>query len=271
MSDVTDSQQPTMFAQAELPGREQASEPAMTETNREVRLKLINRNQLLLRIVDIDKLVEGDHVVRAIWELTGQLDLKGFTADVASIEGVAGRPAFDPRLLISLWVCAYSEGVSSAREVERRCTYHPAYQWLTGCEVINYHTLSDFRIQYQEALDELFAQLLGVLSSEGLITLKRVMHDGTKIKASASDNSFPSEKTLHAHLEAAQERLRAMADPRPIPRARVRATTVGRPAKRTVEHIFLRFADENPRIRDSQASRSIADRPAPCAIARSPR
>lgn len=237
MPDVTDSQQPTMFAQAELPGREQASEPAMTETNREVRLKLINRNQLLLRTVDIDKLVEDDHVVRAIWELTGQLDLKGFTADVASIEGVAGRPAFDPRLLISLWVCAYSEGVSSAREVERRCTYHPAYQWLTGCEVINYHTLSDFRIRYQEALDELFAQLLGVLSSEGLITLKRVMHDGTKIKASASDNSFRSEKTLHAHLEAAQERLGAMADPRQEEPSRREVRARERAAREKVERL----------------------------------
>jgi Transposase DDE domain/Transposase domain (DUF772) len=104
--------------------------------------------------------------------------------------------------------------VSSAREVERRCEYHPAYQWLAGCEVINRHTLSDFRIQHQEALDALFAQLLGVLSSEGLITLERVMHDGTKVKASASGGSFHPEKTLRPHLEAAQERVRAMGDPR---------------------------------------------------------
>jgi transposase len=139
--------------------------------------------------------------------LTERLDLRSFTAAVGSVEGVAGRPAFDPRLLISLWVFAYSEGVSSAREVERRCAYHPAYQWLAGCEVINHHTLSDFRIQHHRALDALFAQLLGVLSSEGLITLQRVTHDGTKIKALASDKSFRRENTLRAHLEAAQERV----------------------------------------------------------------
>ena len=78
------------------------------------------------------------------------------------------------------------EGVSSARVVERRCAYHPSYQWLMGCEVINHPTLSDFRIQHQVALDALFSQLLGVLSSEGLISSQRVMNDGTKIKASAS-------------------------------------------------------------------------------------
>ena len=104
--------------------------------------------------------------------------------------------------------------MSSAREVERRCAYHPAYQWLTGCEVINHHTLSDFRVQHQEALDELFAQRLAVLSSEGLITLEQVVHDGTKVKAAASGKSFHREKTLRAHLEAAQQRVQAMGDPR---------------------------------------------------------
>lgn len=98
--------------------------------------------------------------------------------------------------------------------MERRCAYHPAYQWLTGYEAINHHTLSDFRIRYQEALDALFVQLLGVLSSEGLITLARVMHDGTKVKASASAKLFRREKTLRTHLAAAQDRVRAMGDPR---------------------------------------------------------
>ena len=213
MPEIPKDQQRMMWAEAELPRKEPKAVPMTTDTEREARLKPVNRNQFLLRTVDVDKLVESGHLVRAVWELTEQLDLRGFAADVGSVEGSAGRPAFDPRLLISLWVFAYSEGVSSAREVERRCAYHPAYQWLTGCEVINHHTLSDFRIQHQGALDALFAQLLGVLSSEGLITLQRVMHDGTKIKALASDKSLRRESTLRAHLEAAQERVRAMGDP----------------------------------------------------------
>ena len=80
--------------------------------------------------------------------------------------------------------------MSSAREVARRCEYHPAYQWLTGCEGVNHHSLSDFRVQHQAALDGLFAQVLGVLSAEGLITLERVMHDGTKVQAAAGRGSF---------------------------------------------------------------------------------
>ena len=181
---------------------------------KEPRLKRVNRQQLLLRTVNVEELVESDHAVRAIWELVGGLDRSRFYEDIGAVEGVAGRPAFDPQLLISLWIYAYSDGVSSAREVERRCSYHPAYQWLTGMERVNHHTLSDFRVQHQEALDELFAQVLGVLSAEGLITLERVMHDGTKVKAAASGKSFRREETLHAHLEEARERVRQMGDPR---------------------------------------------------------
>lgn len=107
------------------------------------------------------------------------------------MEGGAGRSAWDPRLLISLWVYAYSEGVSSAREVSRLCEYDPAHQWLAGLDEINHHTLSDFRVAHKEALDDLFKKVLGLLSAEGLITLERVMHDGTKVKASAGGGHVP--------------------------------------------------------------------------------
>jgi len=178
-----------------------------------VRRKEINRQQLLLRPVEVEKLVEQGHPVRAIWELVGGLNLQPFYADIESVEGVAGRPVWDPQLLISLWLYAYKEGVSSAREIARLCEYHPAYQWLTGLEVVNYHTLADFRIEHKEALDQLFIDVLGVLSHEGLITLQRVMHDGTKVKACASDKSFHRKTTLQDHLRLAREQVEQMGDP----------------------------------------------------------
>ena len=73
---------------------------------------------------------------------------------------------------------------------------------------MNHYTLSDFRVQHQRALDELFAQVLGVLSSDGLIGFERVMHDGTKVKARRAAKSFHREKTLRPHLEQAREQVR---------------------------------------------------------------
>lgn len=174
------------------------------------RVKAINRQQMMLRPTDVESLVEPDHPVRAIWELAGRLDLKRYYAKIDAYEGAAGRPAMDPQLMISLWVYAYSEGVSSARQISRLCEFHPAYQWLTGLEPVNYHTLSDFRVEHQDELRELFIQVLGVLSSEGLVTLQRVMHDGTKVKACASGKSFRREKRIRAHLQMAREQVKAM-------------------------------------------------------------
>ncbi len=174
------------------------------------RLKAIDRQQMRLHPVEVERLVEPDHAVRAIWELVGQRDLAGFYAPIKAVEGVAGREAIDPRLLISLWVWALSDGVSSAHEIERRCQYHPVYQWLTGLEVINYHTLSDFRTQHQQALHQLFVEVLGVLDQAELVSLGRVMHDGTKVKANAADNSFRRPATLEQHLEVARQHVAQM-------------------------------------------------------------
>jgi transposase len=178
------------------------------------RVKPIDRAQRVFRAVHVDRLIREDHPARAIWEWVGRLDLGAYYEKIQALKDEAGRPAMDPRLMISLWVLAYSEGVSSAREVARLCDYDPAYQWLTGMTTVSYHTLSDFRVDHQEALDGLFTQILGVLSADGLVTLERVMVDGTKVKAYASADTFRREGKIRAHLELARQQVEAMGDPR---------------------------------------------------------
>ena len=187
------------------------------------RIKPVDRNQMMMRPVDVERLIEADHPARAIWEFVGHLDLSAYAKAIAAVEGVAGRPVWDPRLLISLWIYAYSRGIGSAREINRRLQYEPAFQWLAGLEVINHHTLSDFRMTNDQELAELFTHTLGVMSAEGLVSLERVMHDGSKVRALAGADSFRREETLQAHLEAARQQVQAMGDPRAEESARQRA------------------------------------------------
>ena len=174
------------------------------------RLVSINREQLVLRSMDVEKLVDEDHCVRAIWELAGRLDLRRYHEQIAAVEGSAGREHTDPRLLISLWLYAYGRGISSARELARQCEYEPGCQWLCGLQPVSHRTLSGFRSENKAGLDDLFAQVLGMLSAEGLITLERVTLDGTKIKANASGNTFRGREKIAAHLEAAREQVRLL-------------------------------------------------------------
>ena len=157
---------PTLWAEGELPPRPAATQGSEPLPKPPARFQPIHRQQMVFRPVEVEQLLEPDHWARAIWEMTGRLDLSAYTESVRAVEGAAGRPPVDPRLLIALWIYAYSEKVSSAREIERRCAYHPAYPWRTGCEAINHHMLSDFRVEHQAALDGLFAQLLAILSTK---------------------------------------------------------------------------------------------------------
>jgi transposase len=178
-------------------------------------------------------------------------------ASIQAVEGVAGREAWDPRLLGSLWIYAYSRGIGSAREVTRRCGYDPAFQWLTGLQAVNYHTLADFRVGYKQELDELFAQALGLLNAEGLITLERVMHDGTKIKACAGADSFRRDERIRAHLEVARAQVAAMGDPlaEPSYRQRVARQRAQRERLQRLEQAL----EELEKIREAKAGRELKE------------
>jgi hypothetical protein len=90
------------------------------------------------------------------------------------------------------------------------CEWEPAYQWLTGGAVINAHTLTDFRVKHDAELKGLFAQTLGLLSAEGLISLEGVMPDGTKIGAQAAADSFRRKERVEQALEQAREQVAAV-------------------------------------------------------------
>jgi transposase len=196
-----------------LPGLEAGSGSALAAPSAGAlrpRVRPIDRSQLTWQMLDVERLIEEDHPARAIWAFAGQLNLEPFYQPIEAVEGTAGRAPWDPRLLVSLWIYAYSRGISSAREISRRCGYEPAFMWLCGLGQINHHTLSDFRVAHSQALRELFVNSLGVLSGEGLVTLERVMHDGTKIKACAGSDSFRRQERIAAHLEAARQQVQAL-------------------------------------------------------------
>jgi hypothetical protein len=157
---------------------------------------------------------------------------------------------------VSVWVYAYSEGIGSAREIERLLEYEPGLQWLCGLQSINHHTLSDFRVNHKSALDELFAQMLALLEKEELLSLERVMHDGTKVRAQAGADSFRRHKTVQEHLERARKVVEQMGDPR---EDRNRREAARDRAAREREERLKRVAEELEKIR---ASREPAEREA---------
>ena len=187
----------------ELPEQEPSAETA--QVTGEPKLKCIRRDQVTMAVIDVERLIDEQHPARGIWEVVQGLDLSRYESAIHTRKGEAGRAAWQPQLLIAVWLYGYSRGMSSARQLEREMAYEPGLLWLTGMEVINHHSLSDFRVDHEQALTDLFAQLLVVLSEAGLVRMELVAHDGSKIRAQAGSDSFRREKTLREKLEAARK------------------------------------------------------------------
>jgi transposase len=164
----------------------------------------IDRSQLRWGEIDVESLIEADHPARAIWCLISRLDLSSLENNGRSVKGKAGAPRHAPQLLVSVWIYAYSQGIASARAIERMMGYEPGLRWLCGDQAVNHHTLSDFRVGNLEQLRGLFTEVLGVMAEEQLLDLTTLMQDGTKMQAVASKHSFHRRPTLERHLAEAQ-------------------------------------------------------------------
>ena len=175
------------------------------------------RNQIQFLMQDLDATLREDHQARAVWEFLDRLELSGFYASIQAIEGGPGRPASDPQVLLALWVYATVEGVGSARKLDRLCREHDAFRWLRGGVPVDYHLLSDFRGEHQEALNELLTQIVATLMAENLVTLEEVAQDGVRVRASAGRGSFRRKARLEECLEMAQARVERLAKEREHP------------------------------------------------------
>jgi transposase len=182
------------------------------------RLREPQRDQIELRAMDLDSLIEEEHLARVIWAIVLALDLSELENRIKSRGSNPGHPAIAPRLMLALWVYATSQGVGSARALARLCVEHNAYRWLCGGVSVNNHTLGDFRIGHADVLDRLMSEQLASLAEAGIVDLTKLAQDGVKIRASAGTSSFRREETLERKLEMAQavvERLKAEADTHP--------------------------------------------------------
>lgn len=169
------------------------------------RYQTANRSQVELTPCDLEALLPPGHAARLVWRFVDGLDLSAFYAAIKAREGRAGRSPIDPKILVALWLYATIDGVGAAREVDRLCVSHDAYRWLRGGVSVNYHTLSDFRVDHEAALDDLLTQSIAALRHKGIVTLARVAQDGTRVRASAGVGSFRREATLRECLTAARK------------------------------------------------------------------
>ena len=154
-----------------------------------LRLRTADRTHIMPAI-PLDQLVPPDHPVRDIWNYVCAVDLTPLEACIKAVEGVPGRNATDPRILLALWMWATTDGVGSARSLDALCGEHNTYRWLCGGVTLNYHTLASFRSSHGAILEGFLEAHVSALLHHGIIDLSCVAQDGMRTRASAGSGSF---------------------------------------------------------------------------------
>src|SRR5271154_4134288 len=207
------------------------------------RLRRPDRQQLLVQPRTLDQLVPEDHPVRAIWALVQRWDLTLFLQGIRARGERPGRAATDPQLLIALWLYATIQGIGCGRQLARLCIASDPYKWLCGGVSLNYHTLNDFRVDHEVALDDLLTQMIAVLTQAQIVSLERIALDGTRIRGGAGASSFGERETLEKHLEAARAHLeevkRSAADPTLSPQQKAARERCARQRQERLEQALL--------------------------------
>lgn len=194
----------------DIPGEEAsllwATSPGEARVNRAV------RNQMEMVVRALDSVIPDNHPARAIWGFLERLELSSFYSSIKSVVTSPGRPATDPQVLLALWVYATVEGIGSARRLERLCREQDGYRWLAGGVPINYHMLSDFRVEHKEDLGRLLSEIIASMMAAGLVRLKGVAQDGLRVRASAGSSSFRRRERLSECLRQAKEQVERLAE-----------------------------------------------------------
>lgn len=166
------------------------------------------RTQIEMQFLSLDQWLDKDHRARIIWQYVESLDLSLLYACIKATQGHVGRNPIDPRILFALWLLATLEGITSARRLAELTKRDIPYMWICGHVTVNYHRLSDFRVDHGELLEHILTDSIAVLLHQKLISLDVVAQDGMRVRASAGASSFRRAETLDDCLRKAKTHLK---------------------------------------------------------------
>ena len=162
------------------------------------------RTQGTLFPVVLDDLVPGDHVCRVIDAFVARLEMSelGFER---SEPAETGRPGYDPRELLKLYLYGYLQQIRSSRRLEAECRRNVEVMWLLGRLAPDYKSIAEFRRMHREAVTKAGAALVGFARSVGLVRGEWIAIDGSKFQAASSARSVHEREAVKRYLEQLEQ------------------------------------------------------------------
>ncbi len=151
-------------------------------------------NQKLLFPPNIFDLLPGDHQCFVYGDIFEQLD----TSSVEQNYSILGQNAYHPGLITGILIYAYSQGIFSSREIEKRCNEDIGFMFISHINCPNFRVLSDFRKDNHEFFKECFKKSVLLAMEAGMSSPGHVSLDGSKFKADTSKHKAMSYGRLKA-------------------------------------------------------------------------
>jgi transposase len=158
------------------------------------------REQTTMFPVTLDELIPADHICRVIEAFVDRLDVArlGF---VRAEPADTGRPGYDPRDLLKLYLYGYLQQVRSSRRLEAECQRNVEVMWLLGRLQPDYKSIAEFRRIHSQAVSDAGAELVRFARSVGLVRGETVAVDGSKFQAVSSAHHVRERDAVKRYLE----------------------------------------------------------------------
>jgi len=144
-----------------------------------------NRDQNAMVVINFRDQIQPGTFEHAIYYLINhKLDLSIFHPRYNNDDN--GRPAYDPAILLSVILFAYSKGITSSREIQWCCENNIIFKALSCDSVPHFTTIAHFISSQPEAIQALFEQMLLVCHQQGLLGNELFAIDGCKMSSNAA-------------------------------------------------------------------------------------
>src|SRR5229473_817340 len=162
------------------------------------------RTQGTLFPVCLEELIPDDHVCRVIDAFVGRLDMAGLGFERAEA-AETGRPGYDPRDLLKLYLYGYLQQIRSSRRLESECRRNIELLWLLGRLAPDHKTIAEFRRLHRDGVTAAGAELVRLARSVGLVKGEWIAIDGSKFQAVSSTRSVREREALERYLEQLEQ------------------------------------------------------------------
>src|ERR1700732_4237644 len=162
------------------------------------------RSQGTLFPVTLDELIPEDHICRVIDAFVGRLDVAGLGFERAEA-AETGRPGYDPRDLLKLYLYGYLQQIRSSRRLESECRRNIELMWLLGRLAPDHKTIAEFRRMHREGVTAAGAELVRMARLVGLVKGEWIAIDGSKFQAVSSVKNVREREALDRYLEQLEQ------------------------------------------------------------------